>query len=285
MLRASIHEVGAIAQVMSERADPDGALRAELRGLLLSLEAAGRARLPGSADALLESIVEGAARIFGAAAASIALVDEATHSLEFVVAYGAGRDAVVGQRIPLGQGIAGYVAMSGQPLAVSDVQRDQRFAQGFASATGYVPRSILAMPLLSGERIIGVMEVLDKIEAPSFGLRDMELLGLFARQAAIAIDQARGLAHLADALVLGLQRRLAEPADPAATAALSELARLAQRDQAEEARAEDLLALAELFRTLDDLGAAERQLALHMLRAVADYAAARALAAGPGRRR
>ncbi|MFH1086258.1 MAG: GAF domain-containing protein [Chloroflexota bacterium] len=261
--------------------DPDASLRAQLRHLLQALEAAGRAVPPGSADALLESIVEGAARIFGAAAASIALVDEPTRTLHFVVAYGAGRDAVVGQRIPLGQGIAGYVAMSGQPLAISDVQRDPRFAQGFASATGYVPRSILAMPLLSGERIIGVMEVLDKIAAPSFGLRDMELLGLFARQAAIAIDQARGMARLTDALVLGLQRRLAETTDPSASVALGELARLVERDPGDDLCADDLLALADLFGTLADLGAEERQLALRVLHVVAEYARARALAAGP----
>ena len=177
---------------MPPQQDPvEPSFRDAVRDLLAALEAAGHLALPGFSRDLLESVVEAAARIFGAAAASIALVDEPSGGLHIVVAYGAGRETVVGMHLPRGQGIAGYVAMTGEPLAVSDVERDPRFAQQFAQGTGYVPRSILATPLLAHERIIGVMEVLDKIEAPSFGLRDMELLALFAGQASLAIDQAR----------------------------------------------------------------------------------------------
>ncbi len=152
----------------------------ELRRLVLALEAAGRTILPRSNDVLLKSIVEAAARIFGAAAASILLVDERGQMLEFKVTYGAADHDLIGTRFPLDQGIAGYVAMTAQPIAVSDVQQDARFNQEFARSTGYVPRSILATPLLTDDRVIGVMEVLDKISAPSFGMQDMELLGMFA---------------------------------------------------------------------------------------------------------
>ncbi len=103
------------------------------------------------------------ARIFGAGAASILLVNEADQTLEFVIATGETQKAVVGLTMPLDKGIAGYVAMTGQPIAVSKVQQDARFHAEVAIRTGYMPDSILAAPLLSGDRVIGVMEVLDKI--------------------------------------------------------------------------------------------------------------------------
>ncbi len=172
----------------------DSRLAEQLGRLVQALAAAGQVTLPGSAEALLSSIVEAAARIFGAAAASILLVNEDEGVLEFKVAHGAANRDLVGTRIPLDQGIAGYVAMTGQPIAISNVEQDARFNRDFAKSTGYVPRSILATPLLAGERVLGVMEVLDKIDAPSFGMQDMELLGLFAHQAALAIDKAQGIA-------------------------------------------------------------------------------------------
>ncbi len=267
-------ERGVTAQVTQEHAS-EATLTARLRHFLQALDAAGQAVKPDSADALLQSIVEAAARIFGAAASSVALLDEQAGTLTFVMAYGVGREAVVGMCIPAGQGIAGYVAMTGQPLAVSEVQRDPRFAHEFARDTGYVPRSILAMPLLSGERVIGVMEVLDKLEAPSFGLRDMELLSLFARQAAIAIDQTRRWDHLTQALVLGLRRTLTDEEVAWSSGVIDELLRLAGRDEAADPRSKDLLALADLFRALAELGTGERRMALRILGTIADYVQAR----------
>ncbi len=240
----------------------DNALSKQLVRLLQSIEAGGKAILPGVDDALLQSIVEAAARIFGAAAASIALVDEGDQTLVFKVAYGAGRDEVVGMRIPLDRGIAGYVAMSGQPIATSEVQRDARFNQDFARSTGYVPKSILATPLLSGEGVIGVMEVLDKIDAPSFGLEDMDLLGIFAAQAAIAIHQSQQVDRLNAALVQGL-RGLVEPGS-----ALDEAVSGLQPD-------ESLLALAGTFRQVAELGEAERRACLQVLQTFGEYARAR----------
>src|SRR3989304_8603643 len=152
----------------------------QLKRLWEAIEASGHAILPKSNDELLNSIVEAAARIFNAAAASILLVNEQEQLLEFKVAYGAANPDLVGLKFPLDQGIAGYVVMTGQPLAISNVRQDARFNQDFARSTGYVPSSILAMPLRADERTIGVMEVLDKINATSFGMQDLELLGMFA---------------------------------------------------------------------------------------------------------
>jgi GAF domain-containing protein len=244
-------------------------LAEELQRLLRAIEAGGRAVLPRSNDALLRSIVEAAARIFGGAAASILLVNEEKRTLEFRVAYGAANRDLVGMSFPLDQGIAGYVAMTGQPIAVSDVQRDPRFKRDFAESTGYVPRSILATPLLSGERVIGVMEVLDKIDSASFGMQDMELLGLFAAQAALAIDQSQQVEGIGEALVMGLNRLVASEAagSPELLAALE--------PEGDQSQARDLLALADLFRDIAALGSAERQACLQILAAFATYARSR----------
>jgi GAF domain-containing protein len=243
----------------------------ELRRLITSIEASGRGILPRTNLELLGSIVEAAARIFNAAAASIALVDEAGQNLEFKVAYGSGKNEVVGMRIPINKGIAGYVAMTGQPIAVSNVQQDSRFNKDFAQSTGYVPKSILATPLLSGEKVIGVMEVLDKINAPSFGIQDMELLGIFANQAAIAIHQSQQIKNIDQAIILGLQRICAaEDAN-----SMNNLSSFLESMHQSGATEHDLQTLAELFFEISSLGDAERKVFLNILRDIAEYSRSR----------
>lgn len=241
-------------------------LRDQLVRLLHAIEASGHAVLPRTHHDLLQSIVEAAARIFGAAAASIALVNEQDQTLDFMVSYGAGNESVVGMHIPLDKGIAGYVAMTGQPLAISRIKEDVRFNQDFAKSTGYVPNSILAMPLRAGERVVGVMEVLDKINAASFGIQDMELLGMFAHQAAIAIDQSQRMDRIQDALVLGLKRLVADEPTSESAELLSSLDSIGDLKDGE-----DLLALADLFNEISALGEAERKACLQVLKAFADY--------------
>jgi GAF domain-containing protein len=68
------------------------------------------------------------------------------------------------------------------------VAEDPRFAKGVAEETGYVPKGLMAVPLLNEERVLGVLEVLDRPQRSQFSLVEMDLLGLFANQAAIALD-------------------------------------------------------------------------------------------------
>ena len=252
---------------MNEPADPEETqLKYELGRLVQALEASGKASLPSSADELLSSIVEAAARIFGAAAASILLVHETDGELEFKVAYGEGSRDLVGVRIPINQGIAGYVAMSGQPIAISDVDQDARFNRDFARSTGYVPRSILATPLMAGDRVLGVMEILDKINAPAFGMQDMELLGIFARQAALAIDQAQKIEKLGVALVSGLEHLAVSVGVSLSDDMLDTL----QTKPEPESQA-DLQKLVEMLHEFSRLGELEREMALDVLSAFAQY--------------
>ena len=239
----------------------------QLQRLLAAIEASGRAVTPKPKDALLQSIVDAARRIFGAAAASILLVNEQEKVREFRVATGGSNQDLVGRKFPLDKGIAGYVVMTGQPLAISNVRQDARFNQDFAKSTGYVPNSILATPLLSGERVIGVMEVLDKIDAASFGMQDMQTLGLFANQAALAIEQSQQMEQIRQVLVLGLKRiASSDPAQP-----LTDLLAVLQKDLKDKQAVSDLLVLADAFNEIGTLGGPERQACLQILKTFAEY--------------
>ena len=115
-------------------------------------------------DAALGRCVEATRALFSAAACSVALVDDDGGTLEFVASDGAGSDAIVGVTIPVSRGIAGWAAMSGQPIAVRDVQTDPRFARDVAESTQYVPDAIYAAPMLDAEgEVLGVVSVLDPV--------------------------------------------------------------------------------------------------------------------------
>jgi GAF domain-containing protein len=140
---------------------------------------------------LLQSIADATASLFDAEASSIALFETDPDRLEFRVAAGAHGAGVVGLQVKPTEGIAGFVFSTGQALALTDVASDPRFNIKAAELTGYVPRSIAAVPLLDNEGSVGVLQVLDKRGSPSFSLRDIELLAIFAAQATTAIAAAR----------------------------------------------------------------------------------------------
>jgi GAF domain-containing protein len=161
-----------------------------LTQLAATLNEIGPAIVPGGFHELLTSITETARTLFDAAACSLALIDERGEHLRFEVASGQGADEVIGMQIEVGKGIAGWVATSGQPIAISDVAKERRFESGFAEETGYVPNSIVAMPLETDRGIVGVIEVLDARGGGDTSA-DMGLLATFAHQAALAIEGAR----------------------------------------------------------------------------------------------
>jgi GAF domain-containing protein len=224
----------------------------------------GPALAPVGQLELLRSITSAARELFDAAACSLALLDEAQETLTFHVASGAGAEAVVGQRVPVDRGIAGWVVSSGQPVAVADVARDPRFAAEVAEATGYVPRSVLAMPLQTERELLGVIELLDqRADAPA-GRRDMELLGLFAGQAALAIETSRVFSSLGQALFQAVGAAAAGDRDLAS--ALDDQARRSPGPTAE------LAELAGVFARLGQAGAAERAAATRLVREFLAYA-------------
>src|SRR6476646_4272140 len=155
------------------------------------LRAAVAAGVVGSDEAhreLLQSVVEVARAIFAARAASIFLLDEAADELVFEAVAGHGESTLVGMRFPSARGVAGWVLVTRQPIAIADVASDKRFASEVAESTGYLPAKLLACPLLHGERSVGVIEVLDPPASRRVSAADLDLLGLFANQAALALD-------------------------------------------------------------------------------------------------
>jgi GAF domain-containing protein len=230
----------------------------------------GPALAPVGQTELLRSITAAARELFAAAACSLALLDEAQETLTFHVASGAGAQEVVGQRVPVDRGIAGWVVSSGQPVAVADVARDPRFAADVAESTGYVPRSVLAMPLQTEREVLGVIELLDqRADAPA-GRRDMELLGLFAGQAALAIEASRTFSDLGRALFRAVGQAAAGDRDLAW--ALDDLARHAPGPDP------GLAELAAAFARLGQAGPAERAAATRLVGEFLAYAT------GDGRR-
>jgi GAF domain-containing protein len=181
------------------------------------LRAAVAAGVLGSEDqfrALLQSIVDVARAIFKAKASSILLLDEEADELVFEAAADEASEALIGKRFPSSTGIAGFVLVSRQPLVIEDVLTDPRFSRETAESTGFVPKGLMAVPLLHEERVLGVLEVLDRPQDTKFTLAEMGLLGLFANQAAIALDLLQR-ARLAQAALkgegdLGVLARVAE---------------------------------------------------------------------------
>ena len=140
----------------------------------------------GARREMLQSIVDVAAAIFLAEAASIAMLDG--QELTFEAVAGRGAQDLLGARFGADQGIAGAVVMSGEPVIVDDLSRDPRFARDVAEETGYAPSAIMVAPLLRDERTLGVLSVLDRGQTGRSSLQELELLVVFADQAARAVD-------------------------------------------------------------------------------------------------
>ncbi len=145
------------------------------------------APVDGANGGLLDLIAEVACAMFQARAASVILHDAATSDLVVAAAAGQAGTGLTGMRIPVGVGIAGRVFADREPIAVDDLAGDESFAREIAAATGYVPTGLMAAPLMDADRVIGVLEVLDRPQFSRFSLAELDLLTLYARVSAAAI--------------------------------------------------------------------------------------------------
>jgi signal transduction histidine kinase len=142
-------------------------------------------------EGLLELITGRATDILGAEAGSLLLdVEDGSGDLEFRVAIGGAGQDILGQRIAARRGLVGQVAATGEPVIVNDVAGDPRWGGELNSGAGFQTSTVLAVPLLTQDRVIGVLEVLNK-RTGAFTTDDQELLTSFAAQAAVAIENAR----------------------------------------------------------------------------------------------
>jgi signal transduction protein with GAF and PtsI domain len=142
-----------------------------------------------SADDLTRSVAA-VRELFDAAACSCALANPDGAALTFTAADGVGATEVIGLEVPVGRGLVGWTAMSGQPVAVRNVRTDARFARDIAESTGYVPTAILAAPCFdSAGEVVGVLEVLDPAIDTS-GDWPLTVLGTLASQLAAIVASA-----------------------------------------------------------------------------------------------
>src|SRR3954451_320904 len=136
---------------------------------------------------VLSAIVKASAGVFEAAACSIALVDPVTNELVYQASWGAGAKEIVGVRLPPGKGLAGSVVQSGEGLAVPDCRNDPRFQAQIAAGTGYVPYTMLVIPLHRSQRTMGVLSVLDRRDGNPYTSDDIGRGNLFAELTVTAL--------------------------------------------------------------------------------------------------
>jgi len=229
--------------------------------------AAGSIVSPVEHSRLLEMIVETAAGVIPSRSAALFVVDEEAEELGLEVALGPEAVQVKDLRVPLGHGIAGLVAVSGQPMAVSDAADDPRRAAEIAENVGYSRGTILCVPLFYDEEVIGVLELLDREGAASYGARDIATLGLFANQAAVAIEQSRAQSSVAALLGDALRSSGVREASPAREERAEDFAAGVEAD-ATHGRA---LELARLVGEISRRGEQEAAACRTILRGFADY--------------
>jgi len=137
---------------------------------------------------------------------SLLLVDEESQELYFEAAVGQGAEKIRDLRIKIGEGIAGWVAREGEPVLVSDVQQDPRFASRFDQVSQFETTSVLAVPLRSKDRTLGVIELINSRsrgeDGSAFSEKDVRTLASIADYAAIALENARNFQRLQELTIV-----------------------------------------------------------------------------------
>ncbi|MGQ9858491.1 MAG: PP2C family protein-serine/threonine phosphatase [Thermodesulfobacteriota bacterium] len=164
----------------------------KIRRLSMCMEVAQLISSSLNLDEVLDRIMTTSRTVMGADASSLMLVDEKTGELVFQVAQGrVGEQLLAGFRLPRGQGIAGHVCETGEPVLVQDAYIDPRFHRDFDERTGYRTKSILCVPLKIQGKIIGVSQVINKLDGTPFNSEDLDTFTHLCKHAAIAIENAR----------------------------------------------------------------------------------------------
>ena len=147
-------------------------------------------------EPLLKNILENAVSILNSEAGTLFLMDEQTGELEFKVTVGPVASNLLGQRLPPGTGIVGRAVQTRAPVIENDAQRSiARFNVNTDKQTGFISRSLIAVPMQIKDRVLGVIEVINRRDGLPFVADDQNILTAFAGQAAVAMENARLLAQ------------------------------------------------------------------------------------------
>ena len=142
-------------------------------------------------ETVLNLIMDKAVELIQAEVGSLVLVDQDTSELVFKVTAGSGSADLVNTRLPPGTGIVGTVVQEGKPIIIRDAHTDQRWYRDLDDRTEFITHSIIAVPMISRGRAIGVIELLNRRDGVPFDEDDERLLTAFAANAAISIENAR----------------------------------------------------------------------------------------------
>jgi len=142
-------------------------------------------------SAVLRLIMDKAVELLQAEAGSLVLADQDTGALDFEVTAGPGSPDLVGDRLPPGTGVLGAVVEEGQSIIIRDAQTDPRWYAGVDERTGFVTHSMIAVPMVSRGRVVGVIQLLNRLDGVPFDEDDERLLTAFAANAAVSIENAR----------------------------------------------------------------------------------------------
>jgi GAF domain-containing protein len=201
-LRSREEELRDCKRDAAEKSDEVKSLRQELEKTRTSLEEklerlstfvslAGSINSTLDLNQLLTYLMTCATKIMKAKDSSLMLLDERANELVFKVALGEKGDQMQEFRLKMGQGIAGQVALSGEPIVVSDTAADKRFDGSIDMATGFETKSIMCVPIKMREKVVGVIEVLNAGYSGHLSEEDLETFSAFANTAAVALQNAR----------------------------------------------------------------------------------------------
>lgn len=151
---------------------------------------------------VLKLIMDKVGELLHPANFSLLLVDEAAGALTFEIVVGPFAAKLRGLRLAMGEGLAGWVAREGQPLLVVDAAADPRFSDRFDEATLFRTRSVVAVPLRSKARTLGVIELVNGPSQPPFHEKDLQTLSSIADYAAIALENASNFRKVQELTVI-----------------------------------------------------------------------------------
>ncbi|HJX33943.1 MAG TPA: ATP-binding protein [Desulfatiglandales bacterium] len=142
-------------------------------------------------ESVLNNAMKWAEEFINAEASSIYELDEMNNELFIRLARGEKKEPVKGIRLKMGEGIAGWVVQSCQPIVVHDVRNEKKFSDKYDKITGFKTRSLICVPLTLRGKAIGAIQVLNKKDRESFSNADLDLLTSMSHQIAVAMENAK----------------------------------------------------------------------------------------------
>lgn len=191
-------EVARLTDDNSDLKDELQVLRSSVRALSALQEIIQRITPTTDVLVLLDDLLASAVAVVGASDGSLLLLDEDTDELVFAVVHGEARDRLSGYRLPPGKGIAGWVTENKRPLFLTNVRDDTRWYPKIDESFGFHTRSLAAVPLLDGDRVLGALEAITKNYDREFTDVDIDLLMIVGHLASVALSRAEAYAEEAE---------------------------------------------------------------------------------------